>query len=65
MIKNEQKDRIPSKFDFDQLINFETFFGFLSLETGAIVIATTSVILGIGFMMSLFNLNTFYSFKIS
>ena len=60
MIKNGQKDRIPSKFNFEKLITFETFFGFLSLETGAIVIATISVILGIAFMILLCLTSPYY-----
>ena len=47
-------------------MKFETFFGFLSLETGAIVIATTSVILGVACTPTLFLMNryNYYSYSL-
>ncbi|XP_070500353.1 uncharacterized protein [Chironomus tepperi] len=59
MIEIEQNDRKSSKYDFE---NFKTFLGFLSLETGAKVIASTSVILGIGLTFSLCNTGPWYSY---
>jgi hypothetical protein len=64
MIKNEQKDRKPFMFDVEKLLNFETFLGFLPLETGAIVIATTSVILGVIFTFSLRFMNYYYPYGV-
>lgn len=62
MIENGLKNGKLSNFDMDR-INFKAFFGFLSLETGGLAIATTSVILGVAFMLSLFNTNPYYSYS--
>lgn len=60
MIESGQTNGKLSNFDIGRL-NFKTFLGFLSLETGSLVIATTSVILGVTFMISLFSTRSYYS----
>ena len=56
MIENSQKSKTSENFSIEKILeklNFKSFFGLFSLETGALVIATTSVILGIASMLSL------------
>ncbi|KAL7038146.1 hypothetical protein ACKWTF_009468 [Chironomus riparius] len=65
MIESGQKTKSSQNFSIEKImekLNFKTFFGLLPLETGAVVIATTSVILGITFMFSLrFTRSYFYN----
>ncbi|CAG9805831.1 unnamed protein product [Chironomus riparius] len=65
MIESGQKTKSSQNFSIEKILeklNFKTFFGLLPLETGALVIATTSVILGITFMFSLrFTRSYFYN----